>query len=353
MDDTIDVFVESAGGSMTTSRFLLALTLAIVGTTTFASDELGEILLADLEGMQLSLEGSPYYYWLTPENGRILLKKQCAPDPEDCDRDVVVIWSQNGSKLFDRTPRLDIPDLSGFDVRATALLGSDRLYLSAAIRRNELRWAVALYDIGAEELVAVIPTHPIRCRDLTGDSRGTLWCLGDDFAKHSNQEDFDLVYLFDHAGKLQGSTLRRSAYPEEPHPLTRVRTQSGYGGFLPGDGPVRLWLPDHGELVSFDDDGEVAARLDLPKIADQRRAWLVSAPGGRVYSLLTRGADPEKPRDWTQALHRLSSDGSQWVPLHDPPTKLPKRIRLVGADEKGLVLLDRRSLTLYWWPIDE
>lgn len=337
---------------MTISRFLIAALSVLVSTLCFATDEEGEILLADLEGIQLSLGGSPHYYWLNPEMGRIVLTKACLLESEDCDHEVFVVWDDTGTKIFDRAPICDLPEMKGNRVQASTLVTPRRLTFSTVIQRDSWVWVLAQYDLDSQELVYVIPSKPITCQDLDGDADGTIWCVGDNHEKRKNKVDYDLVYRFDHAGNFMSSTLTRSSFPEEPPPLTHLKSRSGYGGFLPGDGETRLWLPTVGELISFDSKGQVARRLTLPTIQDQHRAWLVSAPSDEVYALLISGANPDKPKKWIQSLYRLASDGSSWIPLHDPPITLPMRISLQGADDKGLILLDRKSLELLWYPYE-
>ncbi len=333
---------------MKTRRIIAMATLVFGSALCLATDDEGEILLADLSGMQLSLDGAPHYYLLTPEKGRVVLNRECVPIDKDCDHHVLVVWDEGGQIVFERAPHLDIPEMSGDAPIAATLLTPQRLVLSTV----SPSWALAGYDINKDELSYVVPTDPIRCQDLLGDDQGTIWCLGDDYAQRANDEDFDLVYRFDHGGKLLGSTLPRSSFPRDPHPLSKIKIRSGFGGFLPGDGEVRLWLPAVGELITFDTEGEVLDRLVLPNIEGQVRAWLVTAPDKDIFGLLVSGTDVDDHRTYTQALYKLASDGASWIPLQDPPIRLPMRIKLAGADESGLILLDRKSLELLWYPIE-
>jgi hypothetical protein len=243
--------------------------------------------------------------------------------------------------------------MSGNRVHASTLLTPDRLVFSATVKRETWTWVLGRYDVHKGSLEYVVPTSPIRCLDLRGDNRGTIWCLGVDHSRRIDNQDYDLVYRFDHAGTLLTSTLPRSTYPESANPLRDVPTFSGIGGFLPGSGEVRLWLPAVGELISFDENGEVSHRLALPALEDQTHSWLVSAPDQEVYGQLIQTPDPEKPRSFHQALYRLAPDGSSWAPIQNPPVHLPKRVSLEGADETGLILLDRESFELLWYPYDQ
>ena len=337
---------------MKTSRIIVAAIIVFGSVLCLATEEEGEILLADLTGMQLCLDGAPYYYRVAPENGRVLLKRPCVPVEDEDDYDVLVVWDEDGHEIFERAPHFDIPGMVGNKVYASTLLTPDRLVISTVVRREGWSWELGQYDIAKDELLSVIPTSPIRCRDLRGDERGTIWCLGDNQSKRTNNQDFNLVYRFDHAGRLLGSTLPRSAFLETPHPLSELKTQTGFGGFLPGEGELRLWLPDIGELISFDSEGEVAVRMTLPTVEGQVKAWLVTAPEKEIFAMLVSGTDVGNPRTYTQALYRLAPDGGSWIPLHDPPIQLPMRIRLAGADDEGLILLDRESLELLWYPLE-
>ena len=114
---------------------------------------------------------------------------------------------------------------------------------------------------------------------------------------------------------------------------------------------MRLWLPEPGELISFSSDGTVQYRLTLPTVEGLVKAKLAKAPDDEVFAMLTVATDADDPQTRTQALYRLAPDGGSWIPLHSPPVQLPLRIALRGADDAGLILLDRASLTLLWYPI--
>jgi len=316
-----------------------------------ASDEEGEILLADLSGFELSLDGADHYYWLTPEKGRVVLNKQCVPTDQDCDHDVVAVWDEHGQKVFESAPMLDIPNMSHGSIFDSTLSAPDRLIVSTDVRDEALTFVLAEYDVSNEELLRVFPTGPIRCLNLLGDERETVWCLGHDLARRKDHRDYDLVYRFDESGKMLGSSLPRSAFPDTAHPLAKFKRKDGYGGFLPGNGKVRLWLPAVNELITFDSEGRVLDRLILPAVEGQVRARLVTAPDDEIYALLISATGAKDTDTWKQALYRLTDDGATWTPLTDPSVDLPLRITLKGADESGLILLDRRSLKLLWYPI--
>jgi hypothetical protein len=316
-----------------------------------ASEEEGEILLADLDSLQLSLDGADHYYWLTPEKGRVVLNKQCVPTDEDCDHNVVAVWDEGGKKIFERAPFLDIPGVPDGWIFDTTLTASDRLIVSTETSKSASRFVLVEYDVDNQELLRVVPTGSIRCMNVLGDEDGTIWCLGTDITQRKNEEDYDLVHRFDETGNLLGSALPRSLFRESPSPLSILKRPDGYGGFLPGDGAVRLWLPAVNELITFDSQGRVVDRLVLPIVEHLIQARLVTAANGEIYAVLTTGNDIEKSDTWRHRLCRLTHDGALWTPLHDPPGNLPLRITLNGADEKGLILLDRRSLELLWYPI--
>ncbi len=187
--------------------------------------------------------------------------------------------------------------------------------------------------------------------NIRGDENGHIWCLGTDVAKLAEGQDYDLVHRFDASGKSLGRSLARSTYPDTPSPLSIIKRHSGYGGFLPGAGTIRLWLPAVEELITFDTDGRVLDRLVLPTVEHLIRARLVTAPDDEVYAILTTGKDIKDSDTWTHGLYRWTHDGASWTPLHDPPVQLPLRITLNGADQEGLILLDRRSLDLLWYPL--
>ena len=307
----------------------------------------GVIEFVDCSGLQVSLEGADHAYWTAVEKGRVVLVRQCVPEDTDCDHDVITVWDGDGRKIFDAAPFLDVPEMSDGMVLDAALRTPDRLVVSVVVGSpGDFRPVLAEYDVDTGELVRVVPTGPILCLDIRGDAAGTTWCLGRDTGKDRAGRNFDLVYRFNAAGELAGSTLPRTAFHPTVEPLRGpVGRGSQRGGFLPGDGPPRLWLPAVDELVSFDADGAVAERLELPAIENQQRAHLVSSPDGAVYAMLVAG-DEKEPGEWTQALYRLVEDGSSWIPLEEAPVQFPMRMALVGADEQGLVLLDRRSLLL-------
>lgn len=304
------------------------------------------IVFEDCTGLQLSLEGAPHHYWVAPEQGRVVLVRACVPAEADCDHDVITVWDGAGLKIFEAAPFLDIPEMPPGPIRDAALRTPNRLVVSAAVGSiGDFRPVLAEYDIGAGELVRVTPTGSVQCLRLVGGHDGVTWCLGGDSARRSAGDDYDLVYRFDEVGSLQGSALPRSAFPAEARPLVDIWRGGARGGFLRGDGPMRIWLPAVGELLSFDSKGSVSDRLVLPTVAGQQRAYLVSGPDGDVYATIVTGAKDE-PEEWTQGLYRLGADGSAWLPLAGLDSAIPMQIALVGADEEGLVLYDRRSLVL-------
>ncbi len=62
---------------MNTRRVVMISALILLcGTVCLASDEEGEILVADLDGFEVSLDGADHYYWLTTEKGRVVLNRQ-------------------------------------------------------------------------------------------------------------------------------------------------------------------------------------------------------------------------------------------------------------------------------------
>jgi len=334
------------------TRRIIAIAILLFGAAPcLATDDEGEILLSDLSGLQLSLDGADHYYWITPEKGRVVLNRPCVPMTEDCDHEVLVVWDENGQQVFEQAPFLDIPDMSDGAIYDSTLAAPNRLIVSTVTGDGPFKNVLAEYDVDNHKLFRVNPTGSVRCRNVLGDKEGTIWCLGTDLVKRKNDEDYDLVYRFDAAGDLLGSSLPRSAFPENPGPLSVLKRPSGYGGFLPGDGKVRLWLPAIEELITFDFDGRVLDRLTLPTVEDLLQARLVTAPDNEVYAVLTSGTDTRNSDSWTHGLFRLTHDGALWTPLEDPPVQLPPRITLSGADDEGLILLDRKSLTLLWYPV--
>ena len=334
------------------TRRIIAMAILVFGAAPcLATDHEGEILLADLSSLQLNLGGADYYHWLTPEKGRVVLNRPCVPMTEDCDHEVLVVWDEGGQQVFEQAPFLDIPEISHATIFDSTLAAPDRLIVSTAVGGRTSTWVLAEYDVNKGKLLRVIRTGPIRCRNVLGDQDGTIWCLGIDVVKRKKEEDFDLVYLFDGAGNLLGSSLPRSAFSETPGPLSILERPDGYGGFLPGDGKIRLWLPAVEELITFDVDGRVLDRLTLPTVKDLLQARLVTAPDNEVYAVLTSGTDARNSDSWTHGLFRLTHNGALWTPLEDPPVHLPLRITLSGADDEGLILLDRKSLTLLWYPV--
>lgn len=307
---------------------------------------------ADCSGPQLSLEGADHAYWAAAEKGRVVLVRACGPEAGDCDHDVVTVWSWEDRKIFEAAPFRDIPEMSDGSILDAALRTPDRLVVSAVVGSSgDFRPVLAEYDIGTGELVRVVPTGPVLCLDLAGDDKGVTWCLGRDAVRDRAGRNFDLVHRFNAVGELAGSSLPRSAFHPAAEPLHGVLGRgSQRGGFLPGDGAVRLWLPAVDALVGFDAKGAVADRLELPVIEGQQRAHLVSGRDGAVYALLSVG-DEKKPEEWAQGLYRLAGDGSAWAPLEQALGRVPMQMALVGADEQGLVLYDQRTLLVCRLPV--
>ncbi len=312
-----------------------------------AADEEVENLLSDLSSLQLDLGGADHYYWITPEKGRVVINKHCVHSDRDCDHNVLAVVDEGGRQVFEHAPALDIPELSGERIYDATLRTPDRLVLSAYL--SERGHILAEYDVGSGDLLRVVSTGPINCWDLHGDEDGTIWCLGADAAKIDDDEDFDLVHRFDEAGRVLGSALPRSEFPQTIHPSGFKTGEHGH--FLSGTGTVRLWLPEPGELISFSSDGAVQDRLTLPTVEGLVRAKLAKAPDDEVFAMLTVATDADDPQTRTQALYRLTPDGGSWILQEGAPAQIPLRFALVGADSSGLILLDRKALALVWLPI--
>jgi hypothetical protein len=336
---------------MRVARIALGCVLLVVSAVVPPAGAGDENVFEDCSGLQLSLEGADHGYWTAMEKGRVVLVRACGPAGADCDHDVVTVWNGEGRKIFEAAPFRDIPEMSDGSILDAALRTPDRLVVSAVVgSTGDLRPVLAEYDLGTGKLLRVTPTGSIMCRDLQGDDEALTWCLGADTVKDRAGRNFDLVHRFDGAGELQGTSLPRSAFHPASEPLADVGRGSQRGGFLPGDGPLLLWLPAASALVSFHDDGRLRARIALPTIESQQRAHLVSSPNGAVYATLIVG-EKTKPEEWTQGLYRLAADGSSWVPLEHAPGWVPMRVALVGADEEGLVLVDQKSLILCRLPV--
>jgi hypothetical protein len=331
------------------SIVLAALPTLLIGAVLFvAADDGGSILDSDLRKLHVSLDGAPHYYALTPEMGRVVLRRAPAPSEDESEHDVLVVTDSAGRQIFKRTPRLDLPD--GWDGRVidATLRAPDRLVMTAYVEAAS--FILAEYDLGSGELIRTVSTESIHCWDLQGDAEGTTWCLGRDSARIRDDRDYDLVYRFDASGTLLSSSLPRSAFPESINP-TGLKRCCREGQFLPGQGEIRLWLPAVGELVSFDSEGEVRERVTLPEVEDLLKASLVTAPGNEVYALLSVGPDYKNSTSWTQTLVRLAPDGAAWLAVEGAPLDFPPSFILVGADRGGLILFDRRAMTLVWYPL--
>ena len=340
---------------MNTCRTILVVLILLATSLSGASDEKGEIFVADLErpdSFDLSLEGADYYFWLTPENGRVVLNKQCVPVEKDCDHNVLAVWDENGEKIFERAPIYDITDMSGGRIFATTLAGTNRLFLSTVVRTDTYSGILAEYDIEKLAVVHRFSIDPIRCRRLRADDEGTIWCLGVDLEKRREDLDYDLVYRFDDSGVILKSSLPRSTYAENPKSLANLACcREDY--FLNGGDHMHLWLSGPNELIRFEPDGILKDRLVLPTLEGQVGELLAMAPDGSVFAMLITATNAKDHDTWTQALYRLAPDGGSWIPLQDPPVQLPMRIELKAADERGLILLDRESLQLLWYPYDK
>jgi hypothetical protein len=335
-------------------RLALALVLfTIVIPTSAASEEFTETL-ENLRQMQVSLDGADHSYWLVVEHGRAVLNKACGPQEAECDHDVFAVWDEDGAKVFEQAPLVDIEGMAGGHCFASALRETDRLVISTVITKAEgYEWILAEYDVDKGEVLRLHHIAPVRCINMKGDRTGNLWCLGDDVDRTRKELDHDLVYRYDASGELISQSLDRSMLGGDPKALAYCFRQSAPGGFLRGDGPVRLWFPKTRELFSFDHQGAVRDHEVTPAIENLERTRMVSAPDGHVYAMLSTATDPEDSDTWSQGLYRLADDASAWEPLPGIAEEIPMRFTLAGADDNGLVLLDQRSLTLYWWPVGE
>jgi hypothetical protein len=327
----------------------VVLPVALVGgALSAAADDGVAVLDSDLRQLHVSLDGAPHYYALTPEMGRVVLRRPATPSEDETDDDVLVVMDGDGRQIFKRTPGHDLPEEWDGRVIDATLRAPDRLVMTGYAERAS--FILAEYDLGTGELVRSVRTESIHCWDLQGDAESTIWCMGRDSARIRDDRDYDLVYRFDASGSLVSSSLPRSAFPESVNP-TGLKRCCGHGRFLSGEGEVRLWLPAVGELVSFDMDGEVRERVTLPEVEDLLEATLVTTAGDEVYALLSVGPDSKDLSTREQTLVRLAPDGAAWIPVEGAPQNLPPSSRLVGADSGGLILFDRRTMTLIWYPL--
>ena len=339
---------------MAAHRLALALVLFTISfvPSSGADDEFTEGL-EGLRQVQVSLDSADHYYWLIVEHGRIVLNKACGPLEANCDHNVFAIWDEEGHKIFEQAPLLDIENSTDGHAFASALREPDRLMVSTVITKNDgYEWILAEYDVDSGDVLRLHHIVPVRCLNMKGDRKGNLWCLGDDVDRRREQLDHNLVYRYDASGELTSQTLPRSFLGGDLKALSYSFRQSAPGGFLRGDGPVRAWFPRTRELFSFDNEGAVRDHLVTPTIENFERTRLVSAPDGHVYAMLSTATDPMDSDTWRKGLYRLAEDASAWEPLAGFE-EIPMRFTLAGADDNGLVLLDRRSLTLFWWPVDE
>ena len=200
------------------------------------------------------------------ENGKFILIDRFPtsfPGPED---DVVKVLDGQGQLVFQRAPGLDIPGASLVNVRDATVSSAGRLVVAAFVRNDSNQNAAVLieYDLDNAELVRIERTFPIQCESLRSDNLGTVWCAGFESEKaHNGEQDFDLVYRFDGAGRLLGSCLSLSDFSTETHPM--IGRGPERFGFLPGNGGhVWLLVPGAREIVGFGKDGSVIEGLKLP-----------------------------------------------------------------------------------------
>ena len=291
--------------------------------------------------IKVDLCGAQYYRWISPEHGRVVVAKDCVPAEGDCDHDVLAVFDQEGGPLFEGTPFLDVPGMTDGRIFAAALRTPDMLVVSTTAGHTGYEPVLAEYEISSGVLVRVIKTGSVHCWDLFGDDEGIIWCLGGDGREARAHEGFDLVHRFDESGDLLGSSLPRSTF-DSGKPWKGL-----HSGFIHGHDQVRLWLSAANEIISFGPDGAVEERLVLPSSENMVRSRMAGLSTGEVFALLTVGDDRDDADTWSQALYRLSPDGSSWLPLVD----LPMKFTLVGSDDENLILLDRESLELVWYPL--
>jgi len=79
--------------------------LVIAGALPVAADDGASVLDSDLRQLHVSLDGAPHYYALTPEMGRVLLRRAPAPSEDDSDDDVLVVTDSAASRSARRVGR--------------------------------------------------------------------------------------------------------------------------------------------------------------------------------------------------------------------------------------------------------
>jgi hypothetical protein len=213
------------------------------------------------------------------------------------------------------------------------------------------------YDLNSGDLVHLIDTTPIGCQSLRSVDDGTLLCLGSDVRKsNAHENDYDLIYRFGQDGTLLESSLPRAGFPEKPYPISSTRET--LTGFLPGgEDEARLLLPSLSMLISFDSDGTVCDRITLPGwpipegLTEVRSSVQYAiAPSGDVVAM-RRVGDAKDRGSWTQSLFRLTADDTTWGSAQGSPPQIPLNLKLVGANDEGLILLDKSTWSLVWYPL--
>lgn len=278
----------------------------------------------------------------------------------------VVVLSQEGAEVFARTPGIDVPDAWLVNVMDAALRAPNALVVAAFVRTgqpeagplrpSERDAAVLLeYELSTGKLVYAVTTSPIQCRDLVGDSDGTLWCFGIDLQKgNARRHDYDLVHRFDRTGKLLGSSLSRAELPElssgrEPSADLRVAR----AGFLPGEHSVSLLLPAVRQMITFNPDGSVRDRVTLPEWATPEGATedFAIGPGGQLIAMLAVPGGTDSRRPWRQRLFRLAPDTTSWVDLGANLQDFRPGVHLVGAERTHLLLWVPEPRGFVWFPV--
>lgn len=271
-------------------------------------------------------------------------------------RQSLFVVDRHGRVIFEVRPVEDAAIDSG-QMYAAAMRTPDRLMVSVS---GDDERALLEYHVPTGRLLRTFPTGDLSCLALEAAEDG-VWCLGFDHAKARQEVDFDVLHRFDAYGDAVATAVLRSSVPSDVFPVPGP--WGARGVLLPSDQGVRLlgFNSDGHRVITVAPDGRELSRERLPllpgpfdPIGDRLETGFEVAIGSDIVIQAVRRSLSRtvvKPDSARNVVLRLAQDASRWIPVSGPPSRVPPRFILVGADDTELILFDRCRWSLIWLPM--
>lgn len=245
---------------------------------------------------------------------------------------------------------------SGTRVRlTTAAVTAGDVPVASAVSMDAGRHAVEnLVYFGAER--KPVGTGEFSCQAVAATGDETAWCLGADFGGGGAERQRSLLYKVTSEGAVSGHYPLPSAQEQRTvEGLSRFPALGFPGIWATADGAVWAWLPGDRKMIRFQpDSGRLEAwDVPLPKGGPAGVSVAVTQ-GGRVIAMLPVSQDGWRVAPGPSpvfAVFSLDPRTGAWKKLDGlPPFR--RGARLMGADERSIVIERPDEARLEWWRAD-